>query len=116
MPPERKSQPLPEHAALARAITDRLAERPGMTQVSVAERSGLSYELVNSYARGQGNPSYLNFMALARGLELTPKELMGRLEPPAEPGAGSTTEPAERGARAEPDTPGRPPQGGMPTQ
>ena len=51
-----------------------------MTQASVARRSGLSYELVNSYARGQGNPSYLNFMLLARGLELSPKELMGRVE------------------------------------
>jgi transcriptional regulator with XRE-family HTH domain len=80
MPPERKSQPLPEHAPLAKAIAIRLAEKQGMTQVSVADRSGLSYELVNSYARGQGNPSYLNFMALADGLELLPKELMGRVE------------------------------------
>jgi transcriptional regulator with XRE-family HTH domain len=80
MPPERKSQPLPEHAPLAKAISLRLAEKPGMTQASVAERSGLSYELVNSYARGQGNPSYLNFMLLARGLQLIPRELMGRVE------------------------------------
>jgi transcriptional regulator with XRE-family HTH domain len=80
MPAERKSQPLPEHAPLAKAIALRLAEKPGMTQVSVAERSELSYELVNSYARGQGNPSYLNFMALADGLELLPKELMERVE------------------------------------
>ncbi len=79
MPSESKSQPLPEHAPLAKAIRSRLAER-GMTQASVASRSGLSYELVNSYARGQGNPSYLNFMRLARGLQLSPKELMGRVE------------------------------------
>jgi transcriptional regulator with XRE-family HTH domain len=80
MPRERKSQPLPEHAPLAKAITLRLAEKRGMTQASVARLSGVSYELVNSYARGQGNPSYLNFMLLARGLQLAPKELMGRVE------------------------------------
>jgi transcriptional regulator with XRE-family HTH domain len=80
---KRKSQPLPEHAPLAKAIRERLAEKK-LTQVSVAERSGLSYELVNSYALGQGNPSYLNFMRLARGLELLPKDLMGRVEAPQE--------------------------------
>lgn len=76
---ESKSQPLPEHAALAKAIRARLAERK-ITQASVASRSGLSYELVNSYARGQGNPSYLNFMRLAHGLWLSSEELMGRVE------------------------------------
>lgn len=87
MPRERKSQPLPDHAALAKAIALRIAEKPGMTQASVARRSGLSYELVNSYARGQGNPSYLNFMLLARGLQLSPKELMGRVEAQQDPGS-----------------------------
>lgn len=76
---ESKSQPRPEHAPLATAIRFRLAER-GITQASVATGSGLSYELVNSYARGQGNPTYLHFMQLARGLQLSPKELMGRVE------------------------------------
>ncbi len=80
MPPERKSQPLPEHAPLVEAIKRRLDEKPKMTQASVSRRSGLSYELVNKYARGQVNPSYLHFMKLARGLELAPKELMRRVE------------------------------------
>jgi transcriptional regulator with XRE-family HTH domain len=93
MPRERKSQPLPEHALLEKVITLRLAEKPAMTQAAVARRSGLSYELVNSYARGQGNPSYLNFMLLARGLELSPKELMGRIE--AADGSGSSAESSE---------------------
>jgi len=78
--PERRSKPLPENLALAKVIAQRLTEKPGMTQASIAERSKLSYESVNKYVRGQVAPSYVKFMALARGLELKPKELMGRLE------------------------------------
>jgi len=78
--PERKSKPLPGNVALAKVIEQRLAEKPGMTQASVAERSKLSYESVNKYVRGQVAPSYARFMQLARGLELKPKELMARLE------------------------------------
>ncbi|HUB73367.1 MAG TPA: helix-turn-helix transcriptional regulator [Solirubrobacteraceae bacterium] len=66
--------------ALAKVIEQRLAEKPGMTQASIAAHSNLSYESVNKYVRGQVAPSYVNFMELARGLGLKPKELMARLE------------------------------------
>jgi transcriptional regulator with XRE-family HTH domain len=81
MPPQRKSKPRsPDHEALAQAIDFRIAECEQMSQRSVAHKSGLSFEQVNSYARGQGNPTYETLIRLCEGLELSLGELMTRTD------------------------------------
>jgi transcriptional regulator with XRE-family HTH domain len=77
MPPQRKSKPRSaDLEALAQAIALRIDEDEQMSQRSVAHKSGLSFEQVNSYARGQGNPTYETLIRLCEGLELSLGELM----------------------------------------
>jgi len=79
MPPRRRSKPRsPDHEALAQAIELRIRESSQMSQRSVAQKSGLSFEQVNAYARGQGNPTYETLLRLCKGLELSLGELMTR--------------------------------------
>jgi transcriptional regulator with XRE-family HTH domain len=81
MPAKRKSKPLsPDNEALAEAIRGIIAENPAMSQESVATDGGLSIKLVNSYARGQGNPTYKNLLRLAKGLHMRSGELMSRVD------------------------------------
>lgn len=81
MPAKRKSKPRsPDHEALAEAIGAIIAENPSMSQDSVATDGGLSIKLVNSYARGRGNPTYESLLRLAEGLHVRVGELMGRVD------------------------------------
>jgi transcriptional regulator with XRE-family HTH domain len=81
MPAKRKSKPRsPDHEALAEAIVAIIAENPSMSQDSVAVDGDLSIKLVNSYARGQGNPTYKNLLRLAKGLHMRSGELMSRVD------------------------------------
>lgn len=77
VPPERKSKPLsPDHAALARAIEQLIAEDPQMSQNSVAADSGLNIRQVHTFTRGQGNPTYETLLRLCEGLHVSIGELM----------------------------------------
>ncbi len=81
MPRKRKSKPRSsDHADLAQAIELFIAEDAEMTQESVAADGGLSTKLVNSYALGLGNPTYSNLLKLCKGLNVTPGELMTRVD------------------------------------
>jgi transcriptional regulator with XRE-family HTH domain len=81
MPAKRKSKPRsPDHGALAETIVAIIAENPSMSQESVATDGGLSIKLVNSYARGQGNPTYESLLSLAEGLHVRVGELMSRVD------------------------------------
>jgi transcriptional regulator with XRE-family HTH domain len=82
MPPQRKSKPRSkDHAALAQAVVVLIAEDEDMTQQTVADHSGgLSLNQVNSITRGQANPTYLNLLKLARGLDVSLGELMTRVD------------------------------------
>jgi transcriptional regulator with XRE-family HTH domain len=77
MPRTRRSKPRsPDHAALAQAIEMLIAEDAHMTQETVADDGGLSLKQVNQLVRGQGNPTYMTLMKLARGLHVTLGQLM----------------------------------------
>jgi transcriptional regulator with XRE-family HTH domain len=77
VPPRRKSKPLsPDHAALAQAIELLIAQDERMSQDSVALESDLNIRQVNTFVRGQGNPTYTTLLRLCRGLHVRPGELM----------------------------------------
>jgi transcriptional regulator with XRE-family HTH domain len=77
VPPKRKSKPLsPDHAALAQAIDLLITEDARMSQDSVALESGLNIKQVNSFVRGQGNPTYTTLLRLCKGLHVSLGELM----------------------------------------
>lgn len=77
MPPKRKSKPLsPDHAALAQAIELLISEDPQISQKSVAAESGLNIRQINSFTRGQGNPTYETLLRLCDGLHVRLSELI----------------------------------------
>jgi transcriptional regulator with XRE-family HTH domain len=81
MPPKRRSEPLSEdRAALAQAIELLIARHAGMTQGTVAERSGMNVKQINELVRGQGNPTYTTLLRLSRGLHVSPSELMSLVD------------------------------------
>ncbi len=82
MPRKRKSKPRSsDHADLAQAIELFIAEDAEMTRESVAHDSGgLSTNQVSSYALGLGNPTYSNLLKLCKGLNVTPGELLTRVD------------------------------------
>ena len=81
MPPKRRSAPLSEdRAALAQAIELLIARDAGMTQGTVAERSGMNIKQINELVRGQGNPTYTTLLRLSRGLHVSPSELMSLVD------------------------------------
>lgn len=82
MPRPRTSEPrAPELASLGLAIEALMRRGPeSLTQTAVAHVSGLDVKLVNSYVRGQGNPTYRNLRRLARGLRVELSELMAAVE------------------------------------
>jgi transcriptional regulator with XRE-family HTH domain len=77
MPAKRKSKPRsPDHAALGQAIESRIEEVADMTQDTVATKGELKLRQVNSFVRGQGNPTYTTLLKLCNGLDLRIGELM----------------------------------------
>ena len=79
MPPERKTKPLsPDHAALAQTVQDFMADKR-LTLDDVSS-GGLSIKQVGEITRGQSNPTYLNLLKLARGLNTNIGNLMTRVE------------------------------------
>jgi hypothetical protein len=70
----------PELATLSAVIEALMDRHPNTTQKAVAERAGLEIKQVNSYVRGQIEPSFRNFRRLARGLGVKPSELMAEIE------------------------------------
>ena len=80
MPPERRSLPRPELAALGKAIEDRIAEQPGMTRESVRDRCGIDVRRIGGYIRGEHNPSYTTMQRLAQGLGLSLRDFAARVE------------------------------------
>lgn len=53
-----------------------LRKRAGMTQESLAAASGLHWTYVGQIERGERNLTYKNVLKLARGLRVSPAELM----------------------------------------
>lgn len=79
MPPERKTKPLSaDHAALGQAVQTIMADkRLTLDDVSTG---GLSIKQVGEITRGQSNPTYLNMLKLAAGLNTTLGQLMTRVD------------------------------------
>jgi transcriptional regulator with XRE-family HTH domain len=61
---------------LAQAIELLIAQDAGMTQETVADRSGLNVRQISELVRGQGNPTYTTLLKLSRGLRVSPGQLM----------------------------------------
>lgn len=58
---------------------DRLREcryEADLTQEELAEAAGLHWTYIGQIERGERNLTYLNVLRLARGLEMTPSELL----------------------------------------
>lgn len=53
-----------------------LREAAGMTQEGLADASGLHWTYVGQIERGERNPTFKNVVKLARGLSVSPGELM----------------------------------------
>lgn len=51
-----------------------------LTQEGLADAAGLHWTYVGQIERGERNLTYLNVLRLARGLELTPAELLQDIE------------------------------------
>ncbi|HUN77550.1 MAG TPA: helix-turn-helix transcriptional regulator [Solirubrobacteraceae bacterium] len=75
MAPKQTTEPRPELASLALAIKALIARDPRKTQASVARAGDIDLTLVNSYACGRRNPTYLNLVKLARGIGVEPKDI-----------------------------------------
>lgn len=54
----------------------------GVSQETLADRSGLHWTFVGQVERGQRNPSLHNLLKLAAGLGVDPGELVRKLNPP----------------------------------
>jgi transcriptional regulator with XRE-family HTH domain len=87
MPPQRKSKPRPELAALGKAIEDRIREVDGMTRETVARDSrvdaddpGIDVRRIGGYIRGKHNPRYTTLKRLCKGLHLSLREFTSRVE------------------------------------
>lgn len=65
------------------AFGDRIREfrfEAELTQEELAEAAGLHWTYIGQIERGERNLTYLNVLRLARGLELTPSELLEEIE------------------------------------
>jgi transcriptional regulator with XRE-family HTH domain len=71
--------PTPDAAALGRAVQAIRAER-GISQVQLAERTGLMQSWISHIEHGRRNPTWSNIGRLADGLGVTVAELAGRAE------------------------------------
>jgi transcriptional regulator with XRE-family HTH domain len=71
--------PTPNAAALGRAVQAIRAER-GISQVQLAEQTGLMQSWISHIEHGRRNPTWSNIVRLAEGLGVTIAELAGRAE------------------------------------
>jgi transcriptional regulator with XRE-family HTH domain len=71
--------PTPDAAALGRAVQAIRAER-GISQVQLAEQTGLMQSWISHIEHGRRNPTWSNIVRLAEGLGVTIAELAGRAE------------------------------------
>jgi len=69
----------PEHVALGRAIRD-LREGIGISQETLADRSGLHRTYVGGIERGERNLSYGNLLKVASALKVSPSQLLSHAE------------------------------------
>lgn len=81
-------QPEPDQPDLGAAVRV-IREERGISQVAFSERTGFMQSWISETERGKRNPSWSNVVRLARGLGVTPAELVARAEalagdPPAD--------------------------------
>jgi transcriptional regulator with XRE-family HTH domain len=69
----------PEHVALGRAIRE-LREGIGISQETLAARSGLHRTYIGGIERGERNLSYANLLKVASALRVSPSQLLMRAE------------------------------------
>jgi transcriptional regulator with XRE-family HTH domain len=68
-----------EHAALGQAVRE-LRRSVGISQESLADRSGMHRTYVGGIERGERNVSFANLLKLASTLGVRPSELLARYE------------------------------------
>jgi transcriptional regulator with XRE-family HTH domain len=77
---------MPEPISLAtRVLGERIRERRlalGLSQESLAERSGVHWTFLGQVERGRRNLSLHNLLKIAAGLAVDPAELIGGLKAP----------------------------------
>jgi transcriptional regulator with XRE-family HTH domain len=69
----------PDVAALGRAVQAIRTER-GISQVQLAENTGLAQSWISNVEHGRRNPSWSNVMRLADGLGASASELAAKAE------------------------------------
>lgn len=69
----------PEHIALGRAVRQ-LRRANGISQETLAERTGLHRMYVGGIERGERNPSYTNLLKLSAALKVSPSQLLAQAE------------------------------------
>ena len=74
--PEEVQAPHADHAALGQAIELVIAKNAGMTQDSIAARSGLDIKQVGALIRSQSNPTYVTLLKLSNGLDIRLGQLL----------------------------------------
>jgi transcriptional regulator with XRE-family HTH domain len=84
---KERANPAAKQRALGRRVAE-LRRESGRTQSALAERAGVTVRYVQALEAGDYNPTFTTLLAIARGLDVPPAEL---LAPP------TSTEPAGRG-------------------
>lgn len=69
----------PEHVALGRTIRQ-LRRAIGISQETLADRTGLHRTYVGGIERGERNPSYTNLLKLSAALKVSPSQLLAHAE------------------------------------
>jgi transcriptional regulator with XRE-family HTH domain len=54
-----------------------LRKREGLTQIQLAEASGISQQAISKVEVGKSQPNYHSAVAMAKVLDCTPEEIMG---------------------------------------
>lgn len=75
------SRPAPDQAALGRAVRA-IREERGLSQMQLAEMTGLMQSYVSQVERGRRNPSWSNVGRLAEGLGVSVSTLAAWAEAP----------------------------------
>jgi DNA-binding XRE family transcriptional regulator len=68
---------------------DRARLHMGLSQEGLAFRVGFHFTYISSVERGERNVGLLTVLRLARGLQIQPSELLGRLDSPRTPSGRS---------------------------
>lgn len=71
--------PLPDQLALGRAVRA-IRDEKKISQVQLAEATGLAQAWISQIERGRRNPSWSNVLRLAEGLGVRLSELVKRAE------------------------------------